>query len=83
MSGNITRGSFMTMLWRAAGAPVAAEADMDFADASSLNDMEKAAFAWAVENGVINGYDDGTVRADAGITRGAMAAIAQRYMTAE
>ena len=81
MSGSITRGAFMTMLWRAAGTPVVSSAGVSFTDAGSMDAAEQAAFAWAVENGVIGGYADGSVRPDAGITRGAMAAIAQRYMT--
>ena len=81
LSGNVTRGDFMVMLWRAASCPAASASDVDFADASGLSATEQAAFAWAVENSVISGYGDGTVRPDANITRGAMAAIAQRYMT--
>lgn len=81
MSGNINRGSFMTMLWRAAGSPQVPAGNMAFTDAGALNSVEQAAFAWAVEDGIISGYADGSVRPDAGITRGAMAAIAQRYMT--
>ena len=81
LSGNVTRGDFMVMLWRAAGCPIASVTDLDFADTSKLNDVERAAIAWAVENDIIGGYSDSTVRPDANITRGAMAAIAQRYMT--
>ena len=81
LSGNVTRSAFMVMLWRAAGCPEASNDALAFTDVDTLNAVERAAFAWAVENGIIGGYANGTVRPYAGITRGAMAAIAERYMT--
>ena len=82
LSGNVTRGDFMTMLWRAAGYPAVSEV-LTFTDTAKLSAEEAAAIAWAVANGVIEGYPDGSVRPNANITRGAMAAIAQRYMMAK
>ena len=80
LSGNVNRVDFMTMLWRAAGSP-AANTTLSFTDASSIAAGAMDAMAWAVEVGLIGGYSDGSVRPNANITRGAMAAIAQRYMT--
>ena len=82
LSGNVNRVDFMTMLWRAAGSP-AANTTLSFTDASSIAAGAMDAMAWAVEVGLIGGYDDGSVRPNANITRGAMAAIAQRYMMAK
>ena len=81
LSGNVTRSAFVVMLWRAAGCPEASDDALAFTDVDTLNAVERVAFAWAVETGIIGGYADGTVRPYAGITRGAMAAIAERYMT--
>ena len=78
----MNRVDFMTMLWRAAGSP-AASTTLSFTDASSIAASAKDAMAWAVEIGLIGGYDDGSVRPEANITRGAMAAIAQRYLMAK
>lgn len=80
LSGYVTREQYMILLWRAAGSPDATNA-VDFADADSISAAARDAMAWAVEIGLIGGYSDGSVRPGAGITRGAMAAIAQRYMT--
>ena len=82
LSGNVSRVDFMTMLWRAAGNP-AASTTLSFTDASSIAAGAMDAMAWAVEVGLIGGYDDGSVRPEANITRGAMAAIAQRYLMAK
>ena len=80
LSGNVSRVDLMTMLWLAAGNP-AASTTLSFTDASSIAASAMDAMAWAVEVGLIGGYDDGSVRPEANITRGAMAAIAQRYLT--
>ena len=82
LSGNVNRVDFMTMLWRAAGSP-SASTTLSFTDASSIAASAMDAMAWAVEVGLIGGYDDGSVRPEANITRGAMAAIAQRYLMAK
>ena len=79
LSGNVTRQQYMLMLWRAAGSP-AASGTVDSTDAASIDAASLEAFAWAMEIGLVGGYDDGSVRPNANISRGAMAAIAQRYM---
>lgn len=75
----VTRAEFITMLWKMAGRPVAGNAACDFADAGSIDDNYTAAVAWAVENGIIKGFEDNTFRPNAPITRAQMATFAYRY----
>ncbi len=81
MSGYVNRETYITILWRASGMP---EADVEmlssFSDGESLSDLGKVAMAWAIEMGLIKGYSDGTVAPGGNISRGAMAAIVQRFI---
>ncbi|MBE6946460.1 MAG: S-layer homology domain-containing protein, partial [Ruminococcaceae bacterium] len=51
----------------------------DFADASSVKAYATSAFAWAVENGIINGMD-GRLAPTATSTRAQIATILMRFM---
>jgi len=75
-----TRQEFVTMLWLACGKP-AADADVlvQFSDAAAVSADASAAMAWAVREGIVGGYEDGTLRPTATATRGAFAAILYRY----
>ena len=70
------------MLWLACGKP-AADADVlvQFSDAAAVSADASAAMAWAVREGIVGGYEDGTLRPTATATRGAFAAILYRYFT--
>ena len=72
-----TRGQLVTFLWRAAGCP-AAKDSKGFADVAAGRYCE-AAVAWAAENGIVGGYDDGSFRPDATVTRQQTAAILWRF----
>lgn len=58
------------------------EADLrlleQFSDADNLSDEEKSIFAYCVENGLLKGYPDGTLRPLGEITRGEYAVIIER-----
>ena len=72
-----TRGMIVTILHRMEGEPSAAAAAFsDVAEASYCC----AAVAWASQNGIVTGYDDGTFLPDAPITRQQLAAILYRYV---
>jgi len=60
-SGNLTRGMFVTMLHRAAGLPGYSEAENPFRDVPEGQWYTKAVY-WAVENEIIQGYEDGTFK---------------------
>ena len=72
-----TRGMIVTILHRMEGEPSAAAAVFsDLAETSYCG----AAVAWASQNGIVTGYDDGTFRPNALITRQQLAAILYRYV---
>ena len=79
-NATVTRGQFITMLWRAIGEPEAENADLSFTDAANIPDAYKAAVAWCTENGIILGYDDGTFRHDEPISRAQMATFSYRLL---
>lgn len=72
-----TRGMIVTILHRLEKEPAAkaAAAFPDVAEGSYC----AAAVAWAAENGIVNGYADGTFAPDQTITREQLAAILYRY----
>ena len=79
--GAATRQEMVTMLWKACGKPDADTSALDaFSDVSVLSGEAQTAMAWAAEVGIVVGYDDGTVRPAANITRGAFAGILYRYL---
>ena len=79
-NATVTRGQFITMLWRAYGEPEAKSTDLDFKDAANIPDVYKTAVAWGVENGIIKGYEDGTFRHSEPISRAQMATFSYRLL---
>lgn len=77
---DVTRGQFITMLWRACGEPEAENAELNFTDAANIPDDYKAAVAWGVEAGIIYGYGDNTFRHGTPISRAQMATFSYRLM---
>ncbi len=76
-SGSLTRGQLITILYRVAGEP-AVEAPADFSDVPAGKYFSNAV-AWAAENGIVNGYNDGSFKPDNKITREQIATILYRY----
>ena len=75
----VTRAQLVTMLYRYAGSPEA-EGDLSmFTDAADIAGPYRAAAVWAVENGVVQGYKDGSFRPDLPISRAQLAVILARY----
>lgn len=77
---DVTRGQFITMLWRACGEPEAENTELSFTDAANIPDDYKAAVAWGVEAGIIYGYGDNTFRHGTPISRAQMATFSYRLM---
>lgn len=74
---SITRQELAVMLWRYEGSPES-EGNLDsFKDANNVLAYAKDALVWAVANGVVNGYDNGTLQPKANSTR---AVVAQMLM---
>ncbi|MCR5648740.1 MAG: S-layer homology domain-containing protein [Oscillospiraceae bacterium] len=72
----LDRAQLVTMLWRAAGEPAAYGAP--FADVAG-NMWYTTAVAWAAENGIVKGYDNGLFGTNDPITTEQLAAILYRY----
>lgn len=72
-----TRGMLVTILYRMEGSP-AADGDRKFTDISA-GQYYAAAAAWAGENNIVNGYENGVFGAENPVTREQMAAILYRY----
>ena len=74
-----TRGQIVTFLWRAAGSPApkgTAKVPTDVLPGSYCYD----AVAWAIENGVTNGFADGTFGVNSTSTRGQSVTFLYRVM---
>ena len=76
---DISRAQMVTMLYRYAGSPKVSGDLSCFTDGLSVAEPYVDAVVWATENGVVNGYSDGTFRSDNGATRAHMAVIVSRY----
>ena len=74
-----TRGQVVTFLWRAAGCPEPTGDTSVFKDASSIAAPYQKAVAWAVENGITTGYNDGTFRPNESVTRAQFVTFLWRY----
>ena len=75
--GATSRAMIVTILWRLEGEPKATGANpfTDVADGQWYTD----AVIWAAENKIVEGYEDGTFRPTANITREQLATILYRY----
>ena len=74
---NTTRAQIVTILWRLTGEPRATKSNK-FNDVSSTAYYDKAV-SWAVEAGVVNGFDAKTFKPNDNVTREQLAAILYRY----
>ncbi len=74
---NLTRGMFVTILYRLAGS-VAVEGTSEFTDVAA-DAYYANAVIWATTNGIVNGLDEVTFAPDNNITREQMATIIYRY----
>lgn len=76
---HVSRQDFVTMLCRYAaykGYDVDGRAELNFPDASAVNDYAKDSFAWAIDAGIINGIEESTgnyLRPASGTTRAQVA----------
>ncbi|RKP55020.1 hypothetical protein D7Z26_07255 [Cohnella endophytica] len=75
----VTRAEFTVMLMNALKLH-GAEATLTFTDSKKVGAWAKSAVAQAVQAGYIKGYQDGTFRPDAAITRAEMAAMVAKAL---
>ena len=75
----ITREQLVTMIYRMADSPKTSKDISAYSDAKSVSSYAKNAMAWAVEKGVITGYENNTLKPGASATRAEVCAILMRY----
>ncbi|MDO5027676.1 MAG: 5'-nucleotidase C-terminal domain-containing protein [Bacillota bacterium] len=76
---NITRAMIVTTLYRLEEMPEV-DKPAEFTDVKT-NMWYSDPIAWAAENDLVKGYEDGSFKADAEISREEMAAIISRYLS--
>ena len=74
----VTRAMLVTMLYRLAD-PAASGAKVPFTDAAE-GQYYYAPLCWAVQNGIVEGYEDNTFRPNNVITRAELSAMIARYL---
>ncbi len=76
----ITRQDMIVLLYRYLGSPETEKETLgNYADGAAVSEYAVDAMQWAIENGVIEGYEDSTIRPFNQITRAEMAAMIVRY----
>lgn len=76
----VSREQLVTMLYRYAGSPKVEECELSFGDAASVSGYARDAMRWAVDNGIINGFEDETLRPGGLATRAQVTAMLARYV---
>ena len=75
----VTREQMVTILYRYAGSPEVADAELIFADAADVDDWAVTAVAWAVANGVVKGVGDNRFNPNGNSTRAETAQVMMNY----
>ena len=76
---NVIREQFVAFLHRYAGAPEPETIPDSFADWADISGYAQNAMAWAVEEGLMTGYDDGTVKPLRELNRAELAVLMHRF----
>lgn len=77
---DITRQQFVSMLYRQASSPAVSGDLTGYADWDDVADYAENAMIWAVQNGIISGMGDGTIRPEGVTTRAQAASMIMRYI---
>ena len=75
----VSRQDLVTILWNYSKKPASKGTDLEFTDAASISSYALEAMRWAVENGIIAGFQDGTVKPEATATRAEVAQILKNF----
>ena len=76
---NVNREQFVTFLHRYAGEPLPDAEAVWFADWDSVSGYARDAVSWAVEAGLLTGYENGTVAPLRELNRAELAVLMQRF----
>lgn len=77
---SVTREQFISMLYRYAGSPAVAAGELRFPDGASVSGYARDAVRWAAENGILSGFEDGSILPQGRATRAQAALILVRYV---
>lgn len=75
---SVTRETLAALLWLRVGSPVAGADLSTFSDADSISGENRTAMAWAVSQGLLAGYGNGTLGPDGILTRAQAATVVMR-----
>ena len=78
----VTRGQVLVFLWRSAGKPEPATSTIAFKDANAIKALGSQyvkAVLWGIEQGITEGFTDGTFRPNENCTRGQIVTFLWRY----
>ena len=76
--GNVTRSQFVAFLYRMAGSPKVTKYASGFSDVSKSTKFYKE-ISWAVNEGIIKGFKDGTFKPNDSVTRAQAAIMLWRW----
>ena len=76
---NVTREEFVTFLRRYAGWPEPKKIPTNVSDWKKVSSFAQKAVAWAVEEGILTGYDDGTLKPQRELNRAELATLMHRF----
>lgn len=75
----VTRAEFMVMMAKALKGQAGSE-KLSFKDSSSIGSWALEAIQWAVSEGIVKGYQDGTFKPNESVNRAEMAVMIARYL---
>ena len=78
--GQVTREQFVAMLYRYAGSPAATDRELHFSDEAAISGYAREAVRWAMENGILSGYGNGSFAPGGKATRAQAAVMLTRYV---
>lgn len=81
-NASITRQDLATILYRLAQSPETSGSLDKYSDSASVSSYAQRAMAWAVEKGIITGYEDSTLRPKGKASRAEVCAMLTRYQAA-
>lgn len=76
----ISREQIVTMLWRLAGSPSSSAEISSYIDAGNISEWAQDAMCWAIEFGVIEGYEDNSLKPQAEAKRSETAQLIMNYL---
>ena len=76
---NVIREQFVTFLHRYAGSPEPTVIPEELADWGEISAYAQLPMAWAVETGLLTGYEDGTIRPLRELNRAELAVLMHRF----